>query len=84
MLKQHVLDLRRTARACGCELNATEAAAAVAYPELGRLLGMSATPPTTAPTAAEAQPPGSSPQHRPERHRSDFHVCTQRMCCFQH
>ena len=33
-----MLDLRRAARACGCDLNATEADAAAAYPELGQVL----------------------------------------------
>ena len=32
---------RRAARACGCDLNATEADAAAAYPELGEVLGLS-------------------------------------------
>lgn len=72
-LKQHVLDLRRAARACGCELNSTEAAAAVAYPELGELLGTAGTAegPAAAPSAADddAKPPEAAPLHRPERHR---------------
>lgn len=33
-LRQHLLDLRRAARAAGCDLNATEALSAAAFPEL--------------------------------------------------
>ncbi|BDA41228.1 hypothetical protein COCOBI_02-0080 [Coccomyxa sp. Obi] len=74
-LKQHVLDLRRAARGCGCELNATEAAAVAAYPELGRLLGAAEEAPVLAQggPAAAAPTPAPAPQlgqtHRPERHR---------------
>ncbi|CAL8462052.1 g1583 [Coccomyxa elongata] len=74
-LKQHVLDLRRVARGCGCELNGTEAAAAAAYPELGRLLGAAEEAPVLAqggPAAAAAPAPAPQPggqTHRPERHR---------------
>lgn len=74
-LKQHVLDLRRAARGCNCELNATEAAAAVAYPELGRLLGAAEEAPVLAQGGPAVAPPtpANAPQpeqtHRPERHR---------------
>lgn len=74
-LKQHVLDLRRAARGCGCELNGTEAAATAAYPELGRLLGAAEEAPVLAqggPAAAAAPAPAPQPggqTHRPERHR---------------
>ena len=63
-LKQHVLDLRRAARACGCDLNATEADAAAAYPELGEVLGLA-----TGEAAALAPAPDHAQIHRPERHR---------------
>ena len=63
-LKQHVLDLRRAARACGCDLNATEADAAAAYPELGEVLGLA-----TGEAAALAPAPEHAHIHRPERHR---------------
>lgn len=72
-LKQHVLDLRRAAHGCGCELNATEAAAAAAYPELGRLLGAAEEVPVLAQGGPAAEPPAPAtapqPGHRPERHR---------------
>ncbi|KAK9909108.1 hypothetical protein WJX75_007265 [Coccomyxa subellipsoidea] len=74
-LKQHVLDIRRAARGCGCDLNATESAAAAAYPELGRLLGaVSHISQEEAPVLAQGLvPPAPAPQpaqtHRPERHR---------------
>ena len=63
-LKQHVLDLRRAARACGCDLNATEADAAAAYPELGEVLGL-----PTGEAASLAPAPDHGQIHRPERHR---------------
>lgn len=63
-LKQHVLDLRRAARACGCDLNATEADAAAAYPELGQVLGLAAGE-----AASLAPAPDHGQLHRPERHR---------------
>ncbi|CAL5222692.1 g5093 [Coccomyxa viridis] len=63
-LKQHVLDLRRAARACGCDLNTTEADAAAAYPELGEVLGLA-----TGEVAALAPAPDHAQIHRPERHR---------------
>ena len=76
-LKQHMLDLRRAARACGCDLNATDADAAAAYPELGQLLRTADAAAVTAPVgdAAEggaralAPVPAAEGLHIPERHR---------------
>lgn len=67
-LKQHVLDLRRAARACGCDLNATEADAAAAYPELGEVLGL-LTGDVAGQAGSQAPAPDQEQLHRPERHR---------------
>ena len=67
-LKQHVLDVRRAARACGCDLNATEADAAAAYPELGEALGLPAAG-AVEEEGSQAPVPEHSQLHRPERHR---------------
>ena len=74
-----MLDLRRAARACGCDLNATDADAAVAYPELGRLLGTAEAAADAAgaaggegaqaPVQALAPAPPAATLHMPERHR---------------
>jgi hypothetical protein len=67
-LKQHILDIRRAARACGCNLNATEADAAAAYPELGEALGL-ATGSAAENAGLHAPAPDHAQLHRPERHR---------------
>ncbi|KAK9838492.1 hypothetical protein WJX81_002705 [Elliptochloris bilobata] len=41
-LRQHVLDLRRAARAAGCDLDASEALSAAAFPELEAALNQTA------------------------------------------
>ena len=74
-LKQHMLDLRRAARACGCELNATDADAAAAYPELAKLLDMAGASAAGgneglhASDRALAPVPEAAVTHIPERHR---------------
>lgn len=73
-MKQHMLDLRRAARACGCDLNATDADAAAAYPELAKLLGMAGASGggdagVQLPEQALAPMPEAAAVHIPERHR---------------
>ena len=60
--------MRRAARACGCDLNATEADAAAAYPELGEALGLPAAA-AAGEEGSQAPAPEHSQIHRPERHR---------------
>lgn len=72
-----MLDLRRAARACGCDLNATDADAAAAYPDLAKLLGMAGASGTGTgddggvhlPDQALAPVPEAAAVHMPERHR---------------
>ena len=81
-LKQHVLDLRRAARACGCDLNATEADAAAAYPELGKVLGLPAAG-AAGEEGSQAPAPEHSQIHRPERHRQAPAPCPRPQMCHQ-
>lgn len=52
-LRQHVLDLRRAARACGCDLNTSEALSAAAFPDLEAAL--------RGPAKVASRPPDGAP-----------------------
>jgi len=67
-LRQHLLDLRRAARAAGCDLNATEALSAAAFPELeAALRGGAARAAPAAPAGGPERdaPPGAALEPEP-------------------